>query len=137
MPQPKQTWTVYFRTGGTMRFKWQRTATLHESQAAAMTEADEIRRMGYAAHYERTDRVDSIGLPTTYDGTRPAIEDVKYLELNTFESDLLTICIHNAIAYMEQQKVTAPAGTREAYDLAIAARISLLDKLKRVGVAAA
>jgi hypothetical protein len=59
--------TVYFRTGGKENFKWQRVLTIFTNVEDARAKTQELFKMGYPAHYARTQDVDSIGLPETYD----------------------------------------------------------------------
>lgn len=67
-----RSFTVYYRTGGTENFKWQRVAerysTTWEGQDAAIAKCEELRKAGYPARYEYTDLLDSIGLPETFAG---------------------------------------------------------------------
>ena len=60
----KQTWTVYYRTGGTDNFRWHRLSpgTLDE----AVDAWKDIRRGGRVAYYQRTELLDAIGMPETY-----------------------------------------------------------------------
>ena len=60
------TWTTYYRTGGTANFKWQ-TAMRWSNKAQAEQQAEEIRRGGRSAHVMRTDRLQSVGLPETFE----------------------------------------------------------------------
>jgi hypothetical protein len=56
------TYTVYYRTGGTERFRWNKCTPV-DTQGAAQKQKQEIERQGYKALYERTDRLDVVGLP--------------------------------------------------------------------------
>ena len=60
------TFSIYYRTGGTANFEWHLVFDTYATYQAAETKAAEIRRMGYPAHVEKTRLVKSIGLPETY-----------------------------------------------------------------------
>jgi hypothetical protein len=64
---PAKTFTVYFRTGGTANFKWERQLELHATREAAQASVNELVRMGYPAHYADSQLLNSIGLPDTYE----------------------------------------------------------------------
>lgn len=60
-------YAVYFRTGGTLNFRWQLVMDSFPNVDAARAKADELRRMGYPAHYERASVIQAIGLPETFE----------------------------------------------------------------------
>jgi hypothetical protein len=62
-----KTWTVYYRTGGTENFQWHRVGDVFASSDAARDKTEELRQMGYPAHYDRKDTIDAIGLPETFE----------------------------------------------------------------------
>lgn len=61
-----ESYTVYYRVGGTENFSWRRCLP-SSSEVAAKTLQAEIVKMGYLALYEVTRVLDIIGLPETYD----------------------------------------------------------------------
>jgi len=66
--KPMKHFTVYYRIGGTENFQW-KTCLPVRSEREAIQLRDEIRLMGYVAHYEDTELLKSVGLPTTYEPT--------------------------------------------------------------------
>jgi hypothetical protein len=63
------TYTVYYRQGGTDNFRWVRVAEQYRTVDMARAAKDVLTRMGYRAHFDRTDFIDSIGLPGTFSAT--------------------------------------------------------------------
>lgn len=61
------TFTVIYRTGGTHNFKWHRTNETHHDYLAAVEFAKDIERQGYPTLIHKTDMLDAIGLPESYD----------------------------------------------------------------------
>ena len=61
-----KTYTVIYRTGGTHNFQWKKALPLASMQEAIVQKND-LMRQGYPALIHRTDLLDSIGLPDTYD----------------------------------------------------------------------
>lgn len=61
-----QTWTIAYRIGGTENFQWRKTLAIeHREQADRL--AREIAVGGRKALVFPTDRLESIGLPETYE----------------------------------------------------------------------
>jgi len=56
-------YTVIYRTGGRERCEWLRVYEQFRSWEDALVCAREIERMGYKTLIERTDRLNSIGMP--------------------------------------------------------------------------
>lgn len=61
-----KSFTVYYRTGGTINFQWKKCEPV-SSEAEARSLASSIERMGYYALYDTTERVNKIGLPDSYE----------------------------------------------------------------------
>jgi len=61
-----ENFTVVYRTGGTMRFRWARCAPV-ATRPEADAQAASIERMGYRALVAPTARWDAAGLPETWD----------------------------------------------------------------------
>ncbi len=65
-----QTYSVYYRIGGQARFQW-RLVLGTFSREEAEAQAAEIKRSGYHALVERSDRLGRIGLPESWDAQSP------------------------------------------------------------------
>ncbi len=65
MKQDKR-YRVYYRTGGTVNFRWQFVADYFPNAEAAQAKAAELLRMGYPALWQRAYLIDRIGLPDTF-----------------------------------------------------------------------
>lgn len=61
-----RSFSIGYRTGGTLNFRWHRMLVSFSSKAAAELEAENIRRMGYPAHVYDSRLLDAIGLPDTF-----------------------------------------------------------------------
>lgn len=59
-------YSVYYQTGGTLNFKWQRTFETYTKEDA-QAKVNEIEHQGYPAHYALTRLLDNIGLPDTFE----------------------------------------------------------------------
>jgi hypothetical protein len=57
----EKTYTVVYRTGGTLRCEWHRVADT--SHAIALKDQAEIERMGYKALIFDTEQLNAVGLP--------------------------------------------------------------------------
>ena len=58
-----KTYTVIYRTGGTLNAKWHRTLGRFTDYKKAVASANEIERQGYKALIQDTKMLDAIGLP--------------------------------------------------------------------------
>ena len=67
MPQTN-TFTVIYRTGGTVNFQWHRTLTSERSREALKTFAAGIERMGYKARVVTLQELAVAGLPHNFIG---------------------------------------------------------------------
>lgn len=65
--KPAETFTVYYRTGGTDNFKWHRVNEAYETMEGAQYCVNHLRRAGYKAQYEATSKLNAIGLPETFE----------------------------------------------------------------------
>jgi hypothetical protein len=62
----RDTFTVIYRTGGTVNFKWHKAFPVETAtEAEALRQSTE--RMGYKALTHRTSELNKIGLPETYE----------------------------------------------------------------------
>lgn len=58
-------YAIYYRTGGTENFKWNRASNVQTVEQAIQS-IQELNRMGYPARYAKAALVNAIGLPETY-----------------------------------------------------------------------
>lgn len=62
----RQTWTVYYQTGGRENFAWHRALPVASYQEASR-QIDELRQGGRVAYTAPTNHLDAIGLPETFE----------------------------------------------------------------------
>ncbi len=75
----KKTFTIGYRIGGTKNFQWKRTIAFL-SEEEARKKRDEIINGGRLAYIYDTDKLNAIGLPTTYDPfCKPADCDASFM----------------------------------------------------------
>lgn len=65
-PRTPETFTVMYRTGGTLRCRWVRCAAV-ATRAEAVPMVETIERMGYKALVFRTAYLDAVGGPEGWD----------------------------------------------------------------------
>ena len=61
-----KTYTVIYRDGGKLNFKWHKVLELYTDYTQASYKAIEIERMGYKSLVFNTKALDRIGMPETY-----------------------------------------------------------------------
>jgi hypothetical protein len=74
----RQTWTIGYRTGGTLNFKWHRT-TAYETLREAQKSAEAIRRAGYPCYIYDTRILNACGLPETF-AAEDSLKEWSYTE---------------------------------------------------------
>ena len=62
----RQSYSVIYRDGGTINFKWHRVGGTYDNSQEADNKAAEIERMGYKTYVYKTQELDKIGMPETY-----------------------------------------------------------------------
>jgi hypothetical protein len=67
-------YSVIYRTGGTVNFKWKRVLNIFIDKESAQMKKDELEKMGYKTLIFKTDQLNSIGLPESYDVETPIPE---------------------------------------------------------------
>lgn len=88
-----KTYSVVYRTGGTLQCTWRRVFTVFTSESDALAQAAQIERAGYRAVVHETAHLNSIGLPIGWephsvDYERDKIECDRYVSRWT-SSELL------------------------------------------------
>lgn len=63
--EPKKEYSVYYRTGGTENFNWQKTFITY-TREEAIKEVERLEAMGFPARYAKTELLNAIGLPDNY-----------------------------------------------------------------------
>lgn len=58
-----QTFTVIYKTGGTLNSQWHRVLENYTSREAAQGKAAEVNRAGYETLIHDTARLEAVGLP--------------------------------------------------------------------------
>lgn len=61
-----KSYTVIYRTGGTVNFEWKKCQPTAD-RAAAYAMRNDIEKMGYKALVHDTNQLEIIGLPSTYE----------------------------------------------------------------------
>ena len=62
-----KSYTVYYQTGGALNFKWHKVFDTYASKELAQASVSDLRKQGYAAHYEDTHLLSYVGMPETYE----------------------------------------------------------------------
>jgi len=60
-------YSVIYRTGGTVNFKWNRVLETYKTMEAARAIVAELEKMGYKALVHHTRSLNLIGLPETFE----------------------------------------------------------------------
>lgn len=66
--KPAATFSVYYRKGGTVNFKWHMVLERYSTPEEAQVAVSEIGRTGYKALYAPTSQLLSLDLPYNYEG---------------------------------------------------------------------
>ena len=67
------TWSVYYRTGGTDNFQWHTVMNRYGNKTEAQSKCAELNQAGFQAYVERTQILEAVGLPETFEASNPVL----------------------------------------------------------------